>query len=43
VMMLAIVWLLPDAPRRLIVASLFYPIYYAALSFWLHARRHAAT
>ena len=43
VMMLAIVWLLPDVPRPLIVASLFYPIYYAALSFWLHARRRAAT
>ena len=43
VMMLAIVWLLPDVPQPLIVASLFYPIYYAALSFWLHARRRAAT
>ena len=43
VMMLAIVWLLPDVPRPLIVASLFYPIYYAALSFWLHARRRGAT
>ncbi len=43
VMMLAIVWLLPDAPRALIVGSLFFPIYYAALSFWLHARRRSAT
>jgi len=41
--MLAIVWLLPDAPRALIVGSLFFPIYYAALSFWLHARRRSAT
>ncbi len=43
VMMLAIVWLLPDAPRALIAGSLFFPIYYAALSFWLHARRRSAT
>ena len=43
VMMLTIVWLLPEVPRPLIVVSLFYPIYCAALSFWLHARRRAAT
>lgn len=40
VMMLTVVWLLPEAPRALIAASLFFPIYYAALSFWLHAQRH---
>ena len=41
VMMLGVVWFLPDVPRVLIVSSLFFPIYYAALSFWLHARRRA--
>lgn len=38
-MMLAVVWLLPDAPPLLLLASLFFPIYYAGLSFWLHAHR----
>lgn len=41
-MMLAIVWLLPDVPSWLVAASLFFPVYYAVLSFWLHARRPAA-
>ena len=41
-MMLAIVWFLPDVPRWLVPASLFFPVYYAALSFYLHARRPAA-
>lgn len=39
VMMVAIVWMLPNAPMPLLVASLFFPVYYAFLSFWLHARR----
>ena len=38
-MMLAVVWLLPEAPPLLLLASLFFPIYYAGLSFWLHAHR----
>ncbi len=38
-MMLVVVWMLPDAPRGLLVASLYFPVYYTALSFWLHARR----
>ena len=38
-MMGAVVWLLPDVPRWLLIVSLFFPIYYAALSFWLHSRR----
>jgi len=42
VMMLGVVWLLPDVPPALLVGSLFFPIYYAALSFWLHARRRAS-
>ena len=41
-MMLAIVWLLPDVPGLLVAASLFFPVYYAVLSFWLHARRRTA-
>ena len=41
VMMLAVVWLLPAVPRPLLLVSLFFPVYYAALSFWLHARRPA--
>jgi phosphatidylcholine synthase len=38
-MMLAVVWLLPEVPRALVIASLFFPVYYTVLSFWLHARR----
>ena len=38
-MMLAVVWLLPDAPQMLVIGSLFFPVYYTVLSFWLHARR----
>jgi phosphatidylcholine synthase len=38
-MILAIIVMLPDTSRPLLVASLFYPIYYAALSFVLQARR----
>jgi len=38
-MVMAIVLMLPDAPRTLVVVSLFYPIYYTALSLVLHARR----
>lgn len=41
-MILAIILMLPNAPRTLVVASLFYPIYYAALSFVLQARRSRA-
>ena len=42
VMMLAITWLLPDPPRWLVAASLFFPIYYVGLSLWLNARRARA-
>src|SRR5918993_2893570 len=31
-MMLAVIYLLPDAPRWLVVVSLFFPVYYVALS-----------
>lgn len=39
VMMLAITWLLPDVPRALVIGSLFFPVYYTVLSFWLHSQR----
>lgn len=42
-MMLAVVWLLPDVPTPLLAGSLFFPVYYTVLSFWLHARRPAAS
>jgi phosphatidylcholine synthase len=32
---IAIIHLLPDAPRSIAYVSLLYPIYYTALSFWL--------
>jgi phosphatidylcholine synthase len=43
VMMLAVVWLLPDVPNALLVGSLFFPVYYTVLSFWLHARRRSTS
>ncbi|HVL67690.1 MAG TPA: hypothetical protein VM364_10540 [Vicinamibacterales bacterium] len=39
VMMLVIVWRLPQAPKALVIVSLFFPVYYTVLSLWLHARR----
>ena len=39
IMMLAITYLLPDVPRWLVIASLFFPVYYIVLSLWLNARR----
>lgn len=38
-MMLAVVWLLPSVPPLLLILSLFFPVYYSVLSFWLHSRR----
>lgn len=38
-LMLAVTWLLPDVPRPLLAASLFFPVYYTILSFWLHFTR----
>ena len=40
-MMLAVIYRLPNAPAALVIASLFFPVYYAVLSFWLHARRRS--
>jgi phosphatidylcholine synthase len=39
VSMLSIIYLLPDPPRYLLFASLAFPAYYAALSFWVEWRR----
>ena len=41
-MMGLIVYLMPDVPRPLVIASLFFPVYYMALSMWLNARRRPA-
>jgi phosphatidylcholine synthase len=38
-MIIAIVIMLPDVSRPLLIGSLFFPVYYTALSFVLHARR----
>jgi phosphatidylcholine synthase len=38
-LMVAVVWLLPSVPRGLLIGSLFFPVYYIVLSFWLHSRR----
>jgi phosphatidylcholine synthase len=40
--MLVVVWRYPDAPRWLVLASLAYPAYYLALSFFLQFRRATA-
>jgi len=37
--LLQIILRLPDVPASLLVASLFFPVYYVVLSFVLHARR----
>lgn len=38
-MMLAVLFMLPHVPAQLLAASLFFPVYYTAVSFWLHFRR----
>ena len=35
-MMLAVLFMLPDVPRSLLTASLFFPVYYTVLSLWLN-------
>lgn len=39
VMVIVLVLQLPDASQTLLAASLFFPVYYAGLSFMLHSRR----
>jgi phosphatidylcholine synthase len=38
-LVIAMIWRLPDVPRAWVWVSLIYPAYYAALSLVLHARR----
>ena len=38
----AIIWLWPDPPRWLAIASLLFPVYYVVLSLALHSRRRIA-
>ena len=38
----AIIWLWPDPPRWLAIASLAFPVYYVVLSLALHSRRRIA-
>jgi hypothetical protein len=38
-MVLAIIFMLPEVPRPLLVASLFFPVYYTILSLVLWRRR----
>jgi phosphatidylcholine synthase len=40
-MVVALVLALPDAPRWLLIASLFFPVYYSVLSLVLHSRRRS--
>jgi phosphatidylcholine synthase len=39
VLMVAVAWRLPSVPGVLLIGSLFFPVYYTGLSFWLHSRR----
>src|SRR5262245_39175187 len=39
VMLLQIIAILPEVPAALLIASLFFPVYYVVLSLILHARR----
>jgi phosphatidylcholine synthase len=41
-LMVALIFTLPDVPRVLLVASLFFPVYYTGLSFALQMRRARA-
>ena len=38
-MVLLIIFLLPEAPTKLVYGSFFFPVYYASLSYWLEIRR----
>jgi phosphatidylcholine synthase len=42
VSIVTMIYKLPDVPRGLLVASLFFPVYYGGLSLFLHARREQA-
>ena len=38
-MVLAVIWMMPDVPPVLLLASLYFPVYYTILSLVLHGRR----
>jgi phosphatidylcholine synthase len=38
-MVLALIYALPAVSNPLLIGSLFFPVYYAVLSIWLHSRR----
>jgi hypothetical protein len=40
-MVLAVIFALPVVSNWLLYGSLFFPVYYAGLSLWLHSRRMA--
>ena len=39
VMVIAIIWMMPEVPRLLLIGSLHFPVYYMVLSLVLHRRR----
>jgi phosphatidylcholine synthase len=39
VMVVAIIWMMPEVPRLLLIVSLHFPVYYMVLSLVLHRRR----
>jgi phosphatidylcholine synthase len=39
VMVVAIIWMMPEVPRLLLFVSLYFPVYYMVLSLVLHRRR----
>jgi hypothetical protein len=41
-LMIAVIFMLPEVPVVLLAGSLFFPIYYVALSFALQIRRRQA-
>jgi len=41
-MMIGVLFTLPEVPQALLLASLFFPVYYTVVSLWLHFRRPAA-
>jgi hypothetical protein len=41
-MVITIILSIPDVPRPLLIASLFFPVYYTVLSLVLHRRRERA-
>jgi phosphatidylcholine synthase len=40
-MVLVMVWTMPDVSRTLLLGSLYFPVYYTVLSLVLHSRREA--